>query len=312
MREDTLEDFPGDSTGDSASEQDLRRRLRQQAGTFDGSNALIARSVHGGRRRLRRRRAAGAAGSVALLGAVLLAGAQLPGNGEAVSTVAAPGGSDTTPSTSATTAPSPAATPASTPAGTPTPLTAQERARQEQAARDEARAAELAVDVNTALAAALPGWPAATGGTSGDEHGAQTGWNFRAVDERAATSEALLVDLSLSVTRPSEGLNASSFTCEGADWVACSQRTLADGTLLRSGQARTTAESDEAPTITAVLPWALAVLPDGRIVHAWAGLRATPGAESGGERTLPASSALSVEALEQLVTSPELAQVPLP
>ncbi|GAB3216344.1 hypothetical protein GCM10027586_08530 [Kineococcus gypseus] len=331
MRDDTLSDRHGDVPddihgdmhddvhGESAGELALRRRLRQQAGTFDGSAALIARSVHGGRRRLRRRRVGTAVGALVLAGGaftgVVLAGAHLPG-GDTLSTVAAP-------ERPREVVPVPVPMPSSTPpsasadeARSLEQLKAQELALHEQALRERAAASahtdELAESFNAALAAALPGWQVASVGEMDDVHGTQVGWSLTGSDPRPVGEPKVVAEVRVYVTRPSSnGLSATRVTCSAGRWVSCQERTLADGTILRSGLAQVSDGSETAATVVSTTPFAFAVLPDGRVVDATSSVQGVPSASTSGEQAVPAGSGLSVQALEQLVTSPKVAQMPL-
>lgn len=296
---------------DTTHENDLRRRLQEAAGPVDGPAALVARSVHGGRRRLRRRQGVAGASAVAVLATALVVATHLPGSGTGLNTVAA----------------SPTSTPA--PSSLPTPeefvldatLSAQalaeltrpgDAALSTQGRADAARAVALTPGVNAVFAKTLPGFPAATGATSTTADGTPVGWNFTATDYDAVDAQGKPVDVwvYVSVVRPSAALDADTVVCAGGGWVACQERTLSNGTLLRSGLVRHEMQTDHA-VVTATTPFAFAVLPDGRLVDARSSVNWGPDATEG-DFTLPTGPPLTVEALEELVTSPQLAQLPAP
>ncbi|NAZ80970.1 hypothetical protein GTR02_03965 [Kineococcus sp. R8] len=174
------------------------------------------------------------------------------------------------------------------------------------------RAAALTPEVNAVLAEALPGFPAATGATSITADGTPVGWNFTATDSDAVDAQGRPVDVwvYISVVRPSAALNADTVVCAGGGWVACQERTLGDGTVLRSGLVRHEMQTDHA-VVTATTPFAFAVLPDGRLVDARSSVNWGPDAIEG-DFTLATGHPLTVEALEELVTSPQLEQLPVP
>ncbi|WP_146099689.1 hypothetical protein [Kineococcus xinjiangensis] len=252
---------------------------------------VLKRAVRAGQRRIRRRRIGAAAAATSFVGLAVLLTVTLPGAGGALSTqqlspVATP---STVPTTAPVTPPAPAYS-------TPPAASPEELAQ---------RASELAVQFNQALATAVPGWAPAYGEPLLDTSGSHIGWLFTATDPSTP-----LTRLSVSLTSSGAGASPDDDACRARAETSCTQRTLADGTVVISGLGDLGTEDADGVPVTSTPPFAVAAMP-GRLIDARSvilGSDDTPGIGS----VLPPGSPLTTSALEALVTSPELTDMPLP
>ncbi|PPK90819.1 hypothetical protein CLV92_12323 [Kineococcus xinjiangensis] len=261
----------------SADDERMSRDLLTATDPLPDIGALVGRAVDGGRRRLRRRRLTVAAGGTSLTVVAALLVLSPPDLGDMAST-------------------------------DDVRLTAPSELGVRSVVEARQQAALLTEPFNEALETALPGWPAAEGDYSRSADGPYTGWVFTSTN-----TEAPVTELTVRVEGPAAGTAATRFCvpAESTPSMPCTQRTLPDGTELHSGLTQLSITDEHGDVVTSTPPFARANLPDGRTVLATVSI-GEPGAVSADSVALPAGSPLTTAALEELVTAPQLAQMPLP